>query len=133
MTDLQAALGISQLGQFHSFLDRRAVIAAAYRSALGQISLELPVVPPGRSHIYYRFVVRLTRGSRPLDEVLAGLEQRGVQCRRPVFRSLHRYLGLEGYSVSEEAGRTVLSLPIYPSMTDEEIHRTIRALCEELT
>lgn len=132
MTDLQAALGVSQLGRFHSFLDRRAVIAAAYRSALGQISLELPVIPPGRSHIYYRFAVRLTRGSRPLDEVMARLEQRGVQCRRPVFRSLHRYLGLEGYSVSEEAGRTVLSLPIYPSMTDEEIHRTIRALCEEL-
>ncbi len=132
MTDLQAALGLSQLGKLRSFLDRRAAIAAAYRSALGRTGLDLPAVPPGRSHIYYRFVVRLPGSSRSADAVLARMERRGVQCRKPVFQPLHRYLGLSGYPASEDASRAALSLPIYPSMTDEEVDRTIRTLCEEL-
>ena len=51
-----------------------------------------------------------------------------IQCRRPVFRALHRYLELEGCSHSEEASETAISIPIYPSMTDEDVARTAHAL-----
>lgn len=64
--------------------------------------------------------------------MIARLEQRGVQCRCPVFRPLHRYRDLVGYPVAEEAAAQALSLPIYPSMTDEEVARTIQAVVEEL-
>ena len=135
MTDLQAALGVSQLAQFRAFLERRAAIAAQYHDALGQTGLGLPAIPPGRTHIFYRYVVRLpqaTRSSHSLEALLTRLERRGVQCRRPVFRPLHRYLGLTGYPNSEEAFETALSVPIYPSMTDEEVSRSAHTLCEEL-
>jgi dTDP-4-amino-4,6-dideoxygalactose transaminase len=131
MTDLQAALGLSQLRRYKAFLERRTAIAAAYQAALGQTRLTLPTVPPGRTHIFYRYVVRLPGGT-VLDSLIERLEQRGVCCRRPVFRPLHRYLVLKGYPVSEEAYRTALSIPIYPSLTDEEVARTAHALCEEL-
>jgi dTDP-4-amino-4,6-dideoxygalactose transaminase len=131
MTDLQAALGISQLRQFRSFLDRRAAIAAAYQTALGQPDLTRPVIPSGCTHIFYRYVVRLRKASW-LSSLLERLQRRGVHCRRPVFRPLHRYLGLDGYSASEEACQMALSIPIYPSLTDEEVARIIHTLCEEL-
>jgi len=136
MTDVQAALGLSQLSRFRSFLERRASIAAAYQAGFAQTDLILPVVPEGRTHIFYRYVVKLgPTGSpcRSLDVILGRLEHRGIQCRRPVFRPLHRYLNLEDCPESEEASEAALSIPIYPSMTDEEVTRTIRTLCEELT
>ena len=136
MTDLQAALGVSQLGRFRSFLDRRASIAATYQAAFAQTGLTLPLAPEGRTHIFYRYVVRLGRTGRRrrfLEDILGRLEHRGIQCRRPVFRPLHRYLDLDSYPESEQAMETALSVPIYPTMTDDEVTRTIRTLCEELT
>ncbi len=136
MTDLQAALGLSQLSRFRSFLERRASIAAAYQAAFAQTGLTLPLAPEGRSHIFYRYVVRLGRTGRrrrSLEGILGRLEHRGIQCRRPVFRPLHRYLDLDSYPESEQAMETALSVPIYPTMTDDEVTRTIRTLCEELT
>ncbi|MEW6544196.1 MAG: DegT/DnrJ/EryC1/StrS family aminotransferase [Nitrospirota bacterium] len=132
MTDLQAALGISQLGRFGAFLRRRAAIADAYQEAFRPFDLRLPVVPEGRTHVYYRYVVRPKGGSRVTEELLARMERRGIHCRRPVFRPIHRYLGLEGYPASEEADRAALSVPIYPSLTEEEVARTIQTLREEL-
>lgn len=133
MTDVQAALGLSQLSRFPAFLERRAAIAASYRKAFGFMSLGLPVIPPGRSHRYYRFVVRLPHEAGSVASVIARLEQRGVQCRCPVFRPLHRYRDLAGYPVTEEAFAQALSLPIYPSMTDEDVTRTIQVVSEELS
>ncbi len=136
MTDLQAALGLSQLSRFRSFLERRASIAATYQVAFAQTDLILPLAPEGRTHIFYRYVVRLGRAGRrrrPLEDILGRLEHRGIQCRRPVFRALHRYLNLEDCPESEEASETALSVPIYPSMTDEDVTRTIHTLSEELT
>lgn len=136
MSDLQAAVGISQLGRLPSFLERRAAIAASYADALNRTGLGLPAVPDGRTHIYYRYVVQLPASRRrgsSLDKLLRRLASRGVQCRRPVFRPIHRYLGLGGFPSSEAAMRSALSIPIYPSMTDEEVSRTAQTLCEELS
>lgn len=135
LTDLQAALGLNQLHRIQSFLDRRASIAAYYHLRLREQDLVLPAVPEGRTHIYYRFVVRIPRfrGNREgLARLVGRLEHRGVQCRRPVFRPLHQHLSLEGFPRTEEASETALSLPIYSSMTDEEVERTAQALIEEL-
>lgn len=138
MTDLQAALGLSQLARYRSFLDQRQALARRYHAGLSQADLALPQVSGGRTHVYYRYVVGVRRaGKTPrsvqtLDALLRRMERRGVQCRRPVFRPLHRYLNLDGYPETEQASRTALSLPIYPSMTEEEQVRTVQTLCEEL-
>ncbi|TAJ07283.1 MAG: DegT/DnrJ/EryC1/StrS family aminotransferase [Nitrospirae bacterium] len=131
MTDLQAALGLVQVNRFHELAQRRAVIAARYGAALGTLGLTLPAVPDGRTHVYYRYVVRIPESAGPLDGIMQRLEGRGVQCRRPVFRPIHQYLGASGFSVSDEAHARALSLPIYPSLTDAEVASVIQALCEE--
>ena len=133
MTDLQAALGLSQLRRLRWFLQRRKAIAGMYRKALAGTEALLPVVPKGRTHCFFRYVIRLQDGRHStLEKVMARLERRGVHCRRPVFRPLHRYLNLKGFPESEEAHRTALSLPIYPSMTDRMVRRVVTVLREEL-
>ena len=48
-----------------------------------------------------------------------------MRARRPVFRPLHRYLGLEGFPGAEEAWARAVSLPIYPSLTDDQVEEVI--------
>ena len=116
MTDFQAALGISQLKKLPSFLARRREIARLYREAFEPLGLLLPEAPPDRDHIYYRYILQL----EGVDDFMREMEQRGIECRRPVFIPLHRYLALEGYPSTEEAWKRSVSIPIYPSLKDEE-------------
>lgn len=136
MTDLQAAIAVAQLARVASFLERRAELAHEYVAALEGTDVVRPIVPSGRSHVYYRFVVRvsdLKQQADALNEVMARFEGYGVQCRKPVFRSLHRYLGLDGFPASEEAERTAVSVPLYPALTHDEAAQVLIALRSEWT
>jgi dTDP-4-amino-4,6-dideoxygalactose transaminase len=130
MTDMQAALGQSQLGRLDAFIARRRALAARYRSALARAARCR--VPPdaGERHVYHRFVVAI---EAPLDPVLAHLEARGVTARRPIFRPIHRALGLSGYPNAERLWAMSLSLPCYPLLTDGEADTVAAALLEALT
>lgn len=134
MTDLQAAIGLVQLNRLAFFLERRSWLADEYRATLNGTGLVQPIVPAGRTHVYYRFVVRvpdLRDQGDAVSHVIARFEDRGVQCRKPVFRSLHRYLELDGFPASEEAERTALSIPLFPSLTDEDVAHVHVALRSE--
>jgi perosamine synthetase len=133
MTDLHAAIGLAQLERLPSFLARRVSIAQEYSTTL-EGKAAPPVVPDGRSHVYYRFVVRVPEGRsrrNGLSDVMARFEERGIQCRKPVFRSIHRYLELEGFPASDEAERTALSIPLFPSLADAEVAQIVTALRAE--
>jgi perosamine synthetase len=134
MTDLQAAIGLAQLGRLPVFLERRCWLAQEYQTRLDNADLFPPNVSDGCTHSYYRFVVRLPNLAESVDElnaVIARFETRGIQCRKPVFRALHRYLELEGFPATEEAERTALSIPLFPALTDEETAQILVALQEE--
>lgn len=136
LTDLQAALGLSQLGRFKSFQERRGCLAATYRDALSGKAVFLPSVPLGRTHGYYRFVIRLPHFQADPDGLhglISTLERQGVSCRKPVFRPLHRYLDQSGFPNSDEADRTALSIPLYPDLTDEEMRQIHQSLTEVLS
>jgi dTDP-4-amino-4,6-dideoxygalactose transaminase len=128
LTDLQAALGRGQLARLDEFIARRRAIAARYRTRLTGLGCGLPA-DAGARHVYHRFVVTV---DRPLEPVIAGLEARGVAARRPVFRPLHRALGLGGYPEAERLWARALSLPCYPTLTDAEVNAVAAALAEAL-
>jgi perosamine synthetase len=135
MTDLQAALGLSQLGRFSAFHERRQILAAAYRAALSSKAAVFPTAPPGRTHGYYRYVVRLPHLRTDPDGLMGligTLEQQRIHCRKPVFRPLHRYLDQSGFPNSDEADRTALSIPLYPNLTDDEVRQILLSLEEVL-
>ena len=128
LTDMQAALGRSQLRRLDAFIARRRAIAAEYRRRLAA----LPCRPPadgGAAHVYHRFVVEV---EVPVSGVLQALHDRRVMARRPVFRPLHRALGLPGYAEAERLWNTCVSVPCYPALTDEEVEIVAAALVDVL-
>jgi dTDP-4-amino-4,6-dideoxygalactose transaminase len=128
LTDMQAALGRSQLRRLDAFIARRRAIAAEYRQRLAGLPCRLPP-DAGARHVYHRFVVVV---DGPLDALIETMRARGVTARRPIFRPLHRALGLEGYAEAERLWATCLSLPCYPSLTDDEVVVVAAALTEAL-
>ena len=122
MTDLQAALGRAQLNRLAGFIRKRCRLASQYEHALKTGPWELP--ESGRHHIYYRYVIRIRRGAR---RFLSQLNNLGVEARRPVFKSLHRYLELDGFAGTEEAFRQAVSVPLYPALTKEEARHVIES------
>jgi len=128
MTDMQAALGLSQLSQLPAFLDRRRALASRYTAALGNLPITLPAVRPDRTHAFYRYVIGVSDAAR----VSRRLNRRGIQCKAPVFHPLHGYLEQEGFPHTETAMRTALSIPLYPSLTEEEVDRLLGVVAEEM-
>jgi dTDP-4-amino-4,6-dideoxygalactose transaminase len=126
MSDIMAALGRVQLRRLDGFIRRRRKLAERYSSALTGGPWDLPALPEAvRGHVFYRFVIRTHRaGARFLDE----LAKRGVEARRPVFKPLHRYLGLDGFPGADEAYRRAVSIPLYPSLTRNEADHVVKSV-----
>jgi perosamine synthetase len=124
MTDIQAALCESQLKKLPSFIKKRKEIAEIYDNGLNDIGVKTPVVPEGREHIHYRYVVRLENP----ETFMQHMGKKGIECRRPVFKPLHKYLHLSNYPVTDNAWEKAVSIPIYPSLRLEEAHLIVEAV-----
>lgn len=116
MTDMQAAMGLCQLEQLPDFIRRRKKIARDYYTAFEKFPVDLPLRDAG--HIYYRYIIGLKEDVKPKIDAMEG---KGIMCAMPVYMPIHRYLKLRGYPVTEKIWRRSLSIPIYPSLKDEEI------------
>jgi UDP-4-amino-4-deoxy-L-arabinose-oxoglutarate aminotransferase len=126
MSDLQAALGVSQLDRYESFLTRRAQLAARYFDELGDLPITLPSNVRGRS-LFFRFPVRME--GRSFDRVREAFSARGVAVRRGVDALLHRDAGLpdSAFPTATRLFNQTVSLPIYPALTDAEQSVVIEA------
>jgi perosamine synthetase len=127
MTDLQAKMGRIQLGKLPAFLEARAKWAERYEKHLSGLE---GIVLPTQKGIYYRYVVKITKGRLP--KVLEQLHQNGIEAQRPVFSPLHRYLGLDGFDITEKVFSEALSLPLYPRLKAAEVAYTARCLSRAL-
>ena len=124
LTDIQASLGKNQLKKLPSFIAKRQKIAGLYNALLEEVVSQIPSVPEGREHIYYRYVIPVDNPTGFMDK----MQEEGVVCRRPVFKPLHRYLDLSGYEVTEDVWSKAVSIPVYPSLTEQEAHRIVDAI-----
>jgi len=124
MTDFQAALGISQLKKLSLFVGRRKEIAGLYDEALEGMAFPIPEVPEGREHIYFRYVILDGNNS----DFMEAMQKKGIDCKRPVFKPLNKYLGLSGFPVTGEIFQQAVSIPIYPSLSDDEVRKIIDAM-----
>jgi dTDP-4-amino-4,6-dideoxygalactose transaminase len=132
LDEIQAALLDFRLKKLDSNVDRRREIAAAYDSALaGTGDLALPVAREGRRHQYYLYTIRSSRRDA-LKEHLAGL---GIDTRINYPTPVHLMRGYSflGYEhgdlpVTERLAGEILSLPMYPHLTDAEVTRVVEAV-----
>lgn len=122
MGDLQAAILRVQMERLAAFRERRAEIARRYDAALSSLGVSRRPAPPDSDPLVYRYCVRLQDADRCLRE----LNRRGVVARRPVHRPLHLLLGLQDrFPHADRAQREMISLPLYPALSDREVERVI--------
>lgn len=141
MTELQAALGISQMQRLHDYVDRRAAHARAYDDALAALPLELPWQDPRSRSAWHLYVIRLN-----LDEI--GLSHRavfeelraaglGVNLHYIPVHTQPYYRGFgfsEGDFPNAEAYYArAISIPLFATMTVAQRDEVVNTLTQTLT
>jgi perosamine synthetase len=127
MTDLAAAMGRVQLRRLPGWNEERRAVAAAYDEQLAGVVT--PTVAPKAEPVWHQYTVR--SGDR--DALAARLDARGIDSAVYYPVPTHR---LPAYDLdvdlpeTERAAREVLSLPIRPGLTDDEIARVVTAVNE---
>jgi dTDP-4-amino-4,6-dideoxygalactose transaminase len=135
LDELQAAVLRVKLARLEESNQRRVQIARAYHERLSRIpELTLPFPTSGTTHVFHQYVVRCTEPS-VRNGLMAHLSAKEIQTAvhypvpvhlQPAYA--HRLLGCQSLPVTEEACPRILSLPLYPELTDEEVGRVVTAV-----
>jgi dTDP-4-amino-4,6-dideoxygalactose transaminase len=138
MTDIQAAMGIHQLRALDGFIARRREIAARYDAAFADVQeIVLPRPRPDRTHTYHLYPIRLAADRLSINRAQFMEELRRRRIGSSVhFIPLHRhsyYQKTYGYSsnqfpVAERVYSFLLSLPLYPVMSNTDVADVIEAV-----
>ena len=131
LDELQAALLRVKLRHLHEWTAARQRVAARYDALLADTPVTRPAVADGATHVYHQYTIRAPRR----DALVEHLREHAVGAMIYYPYPLHRqaiYAGL-GYAEgslpeSERAGREVVSLPIYPELTDAQIETVAGAI-----
>jgi dTDP-4-amino-4,6-dideoxygalactose transaminase len=134
ITDLQAALGRSQLRRVPEFLDRRDQIVARYRAALAEHPVVLPPeAPDGFRHGRHLFPVQVLERRRIYEELrAAGI---GVQVHyvplylHPIYRGI---ADAADFPCTQQVYDGLLSLPLFPALSDDDQDRVVETLTKLL-
>jgi dTDP-4-amino-4,6-dideoxygalactose transaminase len=126
---LQAAVLSAKLPRLDAWTAARRAIAASYRSALGGGAARLVSEAPQVHSVYHLAVARV----RDRDGVRSWLERRGIETgvHYPIpchWQEPYRRFAHETLPVAERAAAEVLSLPVFPHMTEAQICRVCEAL-----
>jgi len=154
MTEMQAVLGIAQLEKLEYFTQRR-IANATYLTEQLKGTVQTPVVRPGYRHVYHQYTIRIASNKR--NECMTELREEGIDTtvhyplpihQQPFYRrksSLFRVLSpgkrsavkggnpLAQLPATESAAQQVLSLPVHPALSQEDlstIAREVVAVCK---
>ncbi len=134
LPDVQCALGMAQLPRLDGWVHARQKIAAAYDRAFADVEHVTPLrTRNDRTNAHHLYVVKLAP-SLDRDAVFRHLRGQGIGANvhyAPVY--LHSYYQSRGYAkglcpVAERASRHILTLPMFPAMTEADVHRVVAAL-----
>jgi UDP-4-amino-4,6-dideoxy-N-acetyl-beta-L-altrosamine transaminase len=140
MTDIQAALGVSQMSRLGEYVERRQAIAARYNSLLADLPVTLPWQHPDSYSAYHLYVIRLQ-----LDAIAPSHLQVFEHFRsRDIMVNLHyipvhtqpyyQDMGFKpgDFPQAEQYYREAISIPMHPTLTDAEQDYVVEVLCEAL-
>lgn len=124
LDEIQAAILLTKLPKLDEYVDRRRKIAALYNELLADTDLILPAEAEYGKHAYYLYVVRHPRR----DEIMEKLRENDIWVNISYPWPIHTMTGYQflGYKEgdfpkTESAAKEIFSLPMYPSLTDEEV------------
>jgi dTDP-4-amino-4,6-dideoxygalactose transaminase len=138
LTDIAAALGLAQLAKVEKMWQRRAEIAACYNAVFGEMpELEIPTVNPGIHHAWHLYILRLHLEKLTINRnaFFDELRKRGICCSvhfiplhlMPYYRKTYGYRPGD-FPEAEQQFERVISLPLFPALTDAEVERIIVAV-----
>jgi UDP-4-amino-4,6-dideoxy-N-acetyl-beta-L-altrosamine transaminase len=127
ITDIQAALGASQMERLTGYVDRRNVLASRYQRAFQELPLRLPCVRPENRSAFHLYVIRLNAAgqSRTHGEVFDELRRQGIGVNlhympvhlQPYYRDMGFLPGQ--FPEAESHGREAITLPLFVGLSDE--------------
>ena len=127
ITDIQAALGISQMDRLDQYIARRRELVARYQSKLAGLSLQLPVSIPEADSSWHIYVVMLKpEVTKTRREVFDAMREAGIGVNVhyiPVYsHPYYKELGFkaEDYPENERYYASAITLPLYPALTESE-------------
>lgn len=141
MTDLQAALGTSQLTRLGDFVTRRHEIAARYDELLADMPITLPWQHPDSYSAFHLYVIRLQldRLGTSRREVFEYMREREILVNLhyiPVHtQPFYRQFGFKDgdYPQAEQYYREAISIPMHPSLSNADQDRVVEVLREAMT
>ncbi len=136
ITDIQAALGSSQLGRIDEYVARRNALADRYHEALSGLPLRLPFVRSENISAYHLYMIRLRLDemTKTHREVFEELRENGIGANlhyTPVhLQPYYRALGFgEGQFPEAEAyGNDAITIPLFPRLTDDQQDQVVGIL-----
>ena len=127
MSDINAALGLTQLEQFPTFMRKRRLIYDKYIEICYSKGWKFQQPAQGCLANCYEFVLRMPH--KTIQRLKKHLWDNGIDTVIPIqhYELLHNYLHLDKskFPVAEELSRTTLALPIYPKMVDTKSYETV--------
>ena len=138
LTEIQAALGLAQMGRLDAFVQRRHELARRYDEAFNQLPLHLPVVSEGVYSALHLYIIRLNNGQNHL-QVFNQLRILGVGVNLhyiPVYlQPYYAKMGFRpGYCPNAETFYgTAISIPMYSALTEADQNQVIAAVKQVVT
>lgn len=121
LSDIAAALGLSQLSRLIQFVKRRRSLAQQYTARLSNRANIVTPIADESPNVFFRYLVFL----KNLDilSVLNAYAKVGIEAGRGVYPALHRFCREDPgrFSGAEKAMSAVVSIPLYPALQDEEV------------
>ncbi len=143
MTDVQAALGLHQLKKLEGFHARRREIVRRYNEAFCPFTeLQTPVERPEVEHAWHLYVLRLNPGRFQVSRnaFIEKLKARNIGTSvhfipihlHPYYREKYGYKP-EDFPVAYREYQRIVSLPLFPKMSDQDVEDVIEAVCKIVT
>jgi len=128
LDEIQAALLLVKLSHYEELREERARLAEKYLKGINNSKLELPRVRENAESVWHLFVI--TTNEREKFQKYMDKNNVNTQIHYPIpphLSNAYKYLGYKegSFSITEDYANTVLSLPLYDGMTDEEIQYVI--------
>ena len=139
MSDLHGAIAIEQLRKVEDFTKKRQENARKLNDALaGIVGIKTPTVSDNRNHVYHQYTILLDKNIQR-DQFITSLRDKGVGAGIYYPKPLHAYphiakLGYKtgDFPVAEDLAARVVSLPVHPKVTDEDIEIIVAAVKESI-
>ncbi len=136
MTDIQAALGVSQIKRLDEFVTRRQFLAQRYDRLLQDLPLTLPWQHPDTNSSWHLYVIRLNlrKVGKTHRQIFESLRQAGIGVNlhyipvhtQPYYQSLGFQWG--AFPEAENYYQEAISLPVYPGLTDADQDKVVETL-----